>query len=68
LAYAARADEASDAAVYTVSYIEVMPASQGETIALLRQYREASRKEEGNVRLEVLQQHSRPDHFVLLTY
>jgi len=66
LAYAARADEASDAAVYTVSYIEVMPASQGETIALLRQYREASRKEEGNVRLEVLQQHSRPDHFVLL--
>src|SRR5215831_21336034 len=40
LAYAARADEASDAAVYTVSYIEVMPASQGEAIALLRQYRE----------------------------
>jgi len=66
LAYAARADEASDVAVYTVSYIEVMPSSQGETIALLRQYREASRKEEGNVRLEVLQQHGRPDHFVLL--
>ena len=66
LAYAARADEASDAAVYTVSYIEVMPASQGETIALLRQYREASRKEEGNVWLEVLQQHGRPDHFALL--
>ena len=35
-------------------------------MALLRQYREASRKEEGNVRLEVLQQHGRPDHFVLL--
>src|ERR1700704_3207441 len=56
LAYAARADEVSDAAVYTVSYIEVMPSSQGEAMALLRQYREASRKEEGNVRLEVLQQ------------
>jgi hypothetical protein len=27
LAYAARADEANDAAVYTVSYIEVMPSS-----------------------------------------
>jgi quinol monooxygenase YgiN len=66
LAYAARADEANDAAVYTVSYIEVMPSSQGETMALLRQYREASRKEEGNVRLEVLQQNGRPDHFVLL--
>jgi quinol monooxygenase YgiN len=66
LAYAARADEASDAAIYRVSYIEVMPSSQGETIALLRQYREASRKEEGNVRLEVLQQNGRPDHFALL--
>jgi quinol monooxygenase YgiN len=66
LAYAARADEASEAAVYTVSYIEVMPSAQGETMTLLRQYREASRKEEGNVRLEVLQQNGRPDHFVLL--
>src|SRR5215510_15379457 len=66
LAYAARADEASDAAVYMVSYVEVMPSSQGEIIALLRQYREASRKEEGNVRLEVLQQNGRSGHFVLL--
>ena len=66
LAYTARADEASDAAVYTVSYIEVMPSSQGEASALLRQYREASRQEAGNVRLEVLQQIGRPDHFVLL--
>src|SRR4029453_3538966 len=66
LAYAARADEASDAAVYRVSYIEVMPSSQGETVALLKQYREASRREEGSVRLEVLQQNGRPDHFVLL--
>jgi quinol monooxygenase YgiN len=66
LAYAARADEASDAAVYAVSYIEVMPSSHGETMALLRQYREASRQEEGNMRLEVLQQNGRPDHFVLL--
>jgi quinol monooxygenase YgiN len=66
MAYAARADEASEAAVYVVSYIEVMPSSQGETMILLRQYREVSRKEEGNVRLEVLQQNGRPDHFVLL--
>jgi quinol monooxygenase YgiN len=66
LAYAARADEASDAAVYVVSYIEVMPSSPGETMALLKQYREASRKEEGNVRLEVLQQSGRSDHFALL--
>jgi quinol monooxygenase YgiN len=66
MAYAARADEASEAAVYKVSYIEVMPSSQGETVALLRQYRDASRKEEGNMRLKVLQQNDRLDHFVLL--
>ena len=65
-AQAAGGGAVSDAAVYLVSYIEVMPLSQGEAIALLRQYREASRKEAGNVRLEVLQQHGRTGHFVLL--
>jgi quinol monooxygenase YgiN len=61
-----RAEEASEAAVYLVSYIEVMPPSQGEASALLRQYREVSRKDAGNVRLEVLQQSGRPDHFALV--
>ena len=65
-AQAARAEEVSDAAVYVVAYIEVMPPSTEEVITLLRQYREASRKEAGNARLEVLQQHGRPDHFVLV--
>ena len=63
---AARAEEASAAAVYVVAYIEVMPPSTEEAMALLRQYRDASRKQTGNVRLEVLQQHSRADHFVLV--
>ena len=66
LALAGRAEEASEAAVCLVSYIEVMPSSQGEASALLRQYREASRKDAGNVRLEVLQQSGRPDHFALV--
>jgi quinol monooxygenase YgiN len=65
-ALAARANEASEAAVYVVSYIEVMPPAQTEAMTLLRQYREASRKEAGNMRLEVLQQSARPDHFALL--
>ena len=65
-AQAARADEASDAVIYVVTYIAVMPSSQSEAMALLRQYREASRTEEGNGRLEVLQQSGRPGHFVLL--
>ena len=65
-AQAAHAEEASDAAIYVVSYIEVMPPSTGEAAALLRQYREASRQDAGNLRLEVLQQSGRPDHFVLV--
>ena len=51
---AVRADDASAAAVYVVSYVEVMLPSTGEATALLRQSREASRKAEGHVRLEVL--------------
>jgi quinol monooxygenase YgiN len=65
-AQTARADEPGDAAVYVVSYIEIVPASERAVIALLRQYRDASRKEESNVRLEVLQQSDRPDHFAIL--
>lgn len=65
-AQAARADEASEAAVYVVSYIEIMPPSTGEAATLLRQYREASRQDAGNLRLEVLQQSGRPDHFAIV--
>ena len=63
---ATRAAESSDAAVYVVSYLEVMPPSTREAAALLRQYREASRKDQGHVRLEVLQQSGRPDHFAIV--
>jgi autoinducer 2-degrading protein len=66
LALATRNTEASEAVVYIVSYVEVMPSSQGEATALLRQYREASRQEAGNLRLEVLQQQDRPEHFALV--
>jgi quinol monooxygenase YgiN len=62
----AHGDEASEAAVYMVAYLEVMPPSTGEAAALLKQYCEASRQEEGHVRLEVLQQSGRPDHFAIV--
>jgi quinol monooxygenase YgiN len=62
----ARADDASDAAVYVVSYVEVMPASATEAAVLLRQYGEASRTDAGLMGLEVLQQCGRPDHFAIV--
>jgi quinol monooxygenase YgiN len=63
---AASAADAREATVYVVAYLEVIPPSTAEAAALLRQYREASRKDEGNLRLEVLQQNGRPDHFAIV--
>lgn len=60
---AAPAGGTSDIAVYVVSYFEAMPTSISEAAALLRQYRRASRAEAGQVRLEVLQQRGRQNHF-----
>jgi quinol monooxygenase YgiN len=62
----AHTDDSGDAAVYVVAYVEVIPPAIAEAATLLRQYREASRTDAGLVRLEVLQQHSRPDHFAMV--
>jgi quinol monooxygenase YgiN len=63
---AARANEASDAAVYMVAYLEVVPSSAGKVALLSRQYREASLTEEGYMRVEVLQQQERSGHFAIV--
>ena len=57
---------AEEPVLYTVTYVEVMPPSTAQAAALLRQYREASRKDEGNVRFEVLQRTDRPNQFVIV--
>jgi quinol monooxygenase YgiN len=61
-----RTAETSDAAVYVVAYVEVMPASAPEVAVLLRQYSEASRTDAGLIDFEVLQQCARPDHFAIV--
>lgn len=63
---AGRPADMSAGVVHVVAYLEVMPPSMGEATALLRQYREMSRADAGYVRLEVLQQRGRPDHFAIL--
>ena len=57
---------ADDATVYTATYVEVVPPSTAQGTALLRQYREASRKDRGNLRIEVLQRIDRPNQFTVL--
>lgn len=62
----ARAQEADLTAAYLVAYVEVMPTSTMEAATLLRQYRDASRRDPGNLQFEVLQQAGRPDHFAVV--
>src|SRR5580704_8352987 len=53
-------------AVYLATYVEVMPNAVAPGIALLRQYRDASSKEDGNVRTVALAEIERPNRFVVV--
>jgi quinol monooxygenase YgiN len=51
--------------VYAVSYVEAMASASPKAIALLKQYRDASAKQDGYVSVDVFEQIGRPGHFVL---
>jgi quinol monooxygenase YgiN len=51
---------------YIVTYLEVTPSSESQAIALLKGYRDAIRREDGNVKADILQQNGRPGHFVVV--
>jgi len=51
---------------YVVTYIEVVPSAVDEARGLLRQFREASRKDAGNQRFETLQRKERTNHFAIV--
>jgi len=53
--------------VYTAIYVEVMPTSKSDATVVLRRYREAARKEGGNLRCEVAQRIDQPHQFVILS-
>jgi quinol monooxygenase YgiN len=52
--------------IYVVSYVEVMPTATAAAATLLRAYRDAVRREEGNLRCEVVQRIGQPNQFVML--
>jgi quinol monooxygenase YgiN len=58
--------QANSTALHVVSYVEVAPGAERAATGLLRQYRDASRRDHGSLRMDVLQQIGRPDHFVVL--
>jgi quinol monooxygenase YgiN len=51
---------------YIVTYVDVAPASESQALTLLKGYRDASRREDGNVRTDILQQIGRPGQFVII--
>lgn len=51
---------------YIVVYLEVMPTATSEALKLVRQFKDATRKEAGNLRSEALQRIGQPHQFVLL--
>ena len=53
-------------AVYRAVYVEVMPTATGAGAALLKQYRDASSREDGNLRADALQEIARPNRFVIV--
>jgi quinol monooxygenase YgiN len=56
----------ADTLFYAVTYVDVVSTSKTAAVAALKQYRDASRKDDGYVRLELLEQIGRPAHFVIL--
>jgi quinol monooxygenase YgiN len=57
---------AQGSAIYLATYVEVMPNAVTAATALLKRYREASRKANGNLRFDALQEIARPNHFAIV--
>jgi quinol monooxygenase YgiN len=60
------AEPGAGSAVYVLTHVDVFPAGKDQTIELLKQLAEASRKESGNLRFDVLQQEGRANHLPLV--
>lgn len=54
------------AIAYVVTYIEVAPSAVPEARALLKAFRDASRREDGNLRFDALHRSERPNHFAIV--
>ncbi len=53
----------ADPAAYLVTYVEVAPSASGTMTSAFKQYRDASRKEDGYVRFDLREQVGRPGLF-----
>jgi quinol monooxygenase YgiN len=57
---------AQDSAVYIAIYVEVLPSAADSGAALLERYRDAGRKESGNLRFDTLHEIAQTNRFAIL--
>lgn len=55
-----------DGTAYSVAYVDILPASRTAVIAAMKQYRDASRKDDGFQRIEFFEQAGRSAHFCII--
>jgi quinol monooxygenase YgiN len=55
-----------DSTAYSVAYVDIAPASRFAAINAIKQYRDASRKDDGFQRIEFFEQAGRPAHFCII--
>ena len=55
-----------DSAAWSVAYVDIAPASRTAAITAIKQYRDASRKDDGFQRIEFFEQAGRPAHFCII--
>ena len=66
LAVAAPQLDAGNRAVHVITHVDIIPPKKEEGIAATSGLAEPGRKEQGNLRFEVLQQMSRPNHMTVV--
>ena len=52
--------------VYAVTHVDIIPPKKDDAVAALKEVSAPSRAEAGNLRYDVLQQNSRPNHFTVV--
>ena len=54
-----------DGPIYTMTYVEVIPSANARAIAMLKEYRDASRKEPGAMYVDIYQEEGQSHRFVV---
>ena len=66
LSIAASKAQISPEAVYVITHVDVFPAGKDQAVELVKAQAEAARKDDGNLRYDVLQWDGHPNHFTLV--